>query len=192
MSKAPTCCVGEVSRGTVQRACTLQEERGPARRSARFFLQGQMSSDTSVGVVAKREPGVPARFRSLDLDDPQRPPRSRKRRRPGLPGRLRLAWSAPLAGRTDLDEETAQAAGLLLAMANSPVSSERREAERKVSGEREGGGVGSARRGAARRGWITSALRRKARVPARRNWRPHAPGRAPALPSGLSPPPGAP
>jgi len=105
-----------------------------------------MSSDTSVGgVVARREPGLPARFRSLDMDtDTHRPPRSRKRRRPGthLPGRLRLAWSAPLslAGRPGLDDDTAHAAGVLLAMANSPVSSERREAERKVSCVGSGGG----------------------------------------------------
>jgi len=99
-----------------------------------------MSSDTSVGVVAKRDPGAPARYRSLDLGPDLPAPRARKRRRPGphgagaLPGGgLRLAWSAPLSvAVAGLDDDTAHAAGVLLAMANSPVSSERREAERKV------------------------------------------------------------
>lgn len=104
------------------------------------------SSDTSVGVVPKRDPGIPARFRSLDLGGEAGGGRPRKRRRAGS-GRhgharatasLLGAFSAPpalLAHRRGLlDDDTAHAAGVLLAMANSPVSSERREAERKVRG----------------------------------------------------------
>ena len=92
-----------------------------------------MSSDTSVGVVTKRDPGAPARYRSLDLEQSLPSPRSRKRRRPAPPGCLRLAWSAPLSV-AGLDDDTAHAAGVLLARANSPVSSERRDSERKVIG----------------------------------------------------------
>jgi len=126
-----------------------------------------MSSDTSVGVV-RRDPGVPARFRSLDLDTLP-PPRSRKRRRPPLPGgrRLRLAFSAPLALRGDLDDDTAHAAGVLLAMANSPVSSERRDAERKVRARGGSGDVTeAARRGEEGRGLcVESGSARSAHAP---------------------------